>query len=497
MPNLTTTQLPPLDLLSAPPFDTSQSNNLELNEMAKAIESCLALYNVTATVAGISQGPIFTLFELHLAPGVMSSRISALEHDLARTLSAEKLRVLHTIPGKHYVGIELQNKHRQPVYLRDVLASTTFQGNSSPLSVSLGVNATGKPVVVDLARMPHLLIGGMTGSGKSMCLDAIIISMLYKATPDAVRFIMVDPKMLDLSLYEGIPHLLTSVITNMKDAAHALSWCVINMERRYKLMLALGVRNLADYNTRIDLAEAMGRPIPDPFWKPTSSIDITPPMLVREPYIVAIVDNFTELTMEMGEQVKDVIVRLTQKAHDAGIHLIMTTSLPSVSVMDSSIKVNIPSRIALTVRSKGDSNAIIDRGEAELLLGAGDMLYTTPSSNELIRAHGAFVSEQDIHAVVRYWKTLMTPQYINGILGVNSDADCCGLYENEELDPLFDQAVSFVLEKRRASISGIQRQFRIGYNRAAQIIEQMEAQCIISSPGVNGNREVLAPPFGN
>ncbi|CAI1067295.1 DNA translocase FtsK [Serratia proteamaculans] len=491
MPNFVKALLPTLDLLSSPPVDTPQSNNSELSGVAQAIESCLSVYNVAATVTGISEGPVFTLFEVQLAPGVMVSRIVALEHDLARALAAERLRILRTIPGKPYVGIELLNTYRQAVYLREVLDSPEFKGNSSPLAVALGKDIAGKPVVADLVGMPHLLVGGMTGSGKSVFLDAMILSMLYKATPQEVRFIMIDPKMLDLSLYEGIPHLLTNVITDIQEAANALRWCVAEMERRYRLMSAVGVRNLEGYNERIDQAGAMGRQIPDPYWKPSNSMDNTQPMLVKEPYIVVVVDNFAEVALTAGEPVNEMIVNLVQKAHVAGINLILSTSLPSVAVMSNAIKVNIPARISLTVRSKGDSNTILDQDGAELLVGAGDMLYMDLRSGELQRVHGAFVSEHDIHAVVRDWQSREWPQYQVGVFkpcATDVVLDC-----DDELDPLFDQAVEFVVDKRRASISGVQRQFRIGYNRAARIIEQMETQGIVSAQGHNGNREVLAP----
>lgn len=489
MPDFTVTPLPTLNLLSVTPVDTLQSNSSELVEMARAIESCLALYNVAVEVVDILSGPIFTLFELQLAPGVMVNRIVALEHDLARTLSAERLRVMRTIPGKPHVGIELLNKYRQAVYLRDVLDSAEFRENSSPLAVALGKDITGKPVVADLGKMPHLMVGGMTGSGKSVLLDVMIISMLYKATPQQVRFIMIDPKMLDLSLYEGIPHLLTNVITDMQEATNALRWCVVEVERRYRLMSALGVRNLDSYNERIDQADTMQRAIPDPFWKPSDSRNDTPPLLEREPYIVVIADNFSELMMAAGEQVKEAVTSLAQKGHVVGIHLILSTSLPSVAAMASSIKASVPARVALTVRSKGDSNVILEQGGAELLFGAGDMLYMSLDSNEVQRVHGAFANEHDIYAVVRDWQVRVKPQYQRGVF--NPNVISVGLDAEEELDPLFDQAVEFVVDKRRASISGVQRQFRIGYNRAVRLVEQMEARGIVSECDHNGYREVL------
>lgn len=492
MPDFTVTPLPTLNLLSVPPVDTFQLNSSELAEMARAIESCLALHNVAAEVVDVLPGPIFTLFELQLAPGVMVNRVVALEHDLARALSAERLRVLRTIPGKPHIGIELLNKYRQAVYLREVLDSPEFRRCLSPLTVALGKDIAGKPVVADLAGMPHLLVGGMTNSGKSVLLDAMILSMLYKATPQDIRFIMIDPKMLDLSLYEGIPHLLTNVITDMQEGANALQWCLAEMDRRYRLMSAVGVRNFDSYNERIDQAGAMGRQIPDPFWKPSSSMGNTQPMLVKEPYIVVVVDNFAQFALTAGEQASEIIISLAQKAHVAGIHLILSTSLPSVAEMSRAIKVNIPARISLTVRSRGDSITILDQGGAELLLGAGDMFYMDLGSTDLQRVHGAFVSEHDIHAVVRDWQHRERPQYQVGVF--KSGAADVALDCDDELDPLFDQAVEFVVDKRRASISGVQRQFRIGYNRAARIIEQMEAQGIVSPQGHNGDREVLAPP---
>ncbi|WP_312847552.1 DNA translocase FtsK [Serratia fonticola] len=491
MLNFGTALIPALDLLSAHPVNTFQSNNHELDEMARAIESSLALYNIVATVVDISKGPVFTLFELQLAPGVMVRRVVALEHDLARALSAERLRVLRTMPGKPYIRIEILNKHRQTVYLREVLDSSEFKDSSSPLTVALGKDITGQPVVADLARMPHLLIGGMTGSGKSVLLDTMIISMLYKATPETLRFIMIDSKMLDLSFYRDIPHLLMNLITDMKEATHVLQWCVTEMERRYRLMSAFGVRNLAGFNMRIDQAEAMGQRVPDPFWKPSTSMDNTPAMLVKEPRIVVIVDNFAELMLTIGEQIREVFVSLAQKAHVAGIHLILSTSLPSTVVIANPIKASIPARVSLTVRSKGDSNTILDQGGAELLLGAGDMLYMGLDSVEPQRVHCALISEHEINAVVRHWQTCMPPQYQKGIF-----TDGEALVEEssrEELDSLFDEAVVFVVDKRGVSISSVQHQFRIGYNRAARIIEQMEAQGIVSKQGHDGNREVLAP----
>ncbi|MBW5813601.1 DNA translocase FtsK 4TM domain-containing protein [Yersinia kristensenii] len=491
-----TTPLPTLDLLSSPPEEEEPVDMFALEQTARLVEARLGDYRVKAEVVGISPGPVITRFELDLAPGVKASRISNLSRDLARSLSAIAVRVVEVIPGKPYVGLELPNKHRQTVYLREVLDCAKFRDNPSPLAIVLGKDIAGQPVVADLAKMPHLLVAGTTGSGKSVGVNAMILSILYKATPEDVRFIMIDPKMLELSVYEGIPHLLTEVVTDMKDAANALRWCVGEMERRYKLMSALGVRNLAGYNERVAQAEAMGRPIPDPFWKPSDSMDISPPMLVKLPYIVVMVDEFADLMMTVGKKVEELIARLAQKARAAGIHLVLATQRPSVDVITGLIKANIPTRIAFTVSSKIDSRTILDQGGAESLLGMGDMLYMAPNSSIPVRVHGAFVRDQEVHAVVNDWKARGRPQYIESILSGSEEGEggSLGLDSDEELDPLFDQAVNFVLEKRRASISGVQRQFRIGYNRAARIIEQMEAQQIVSTPGHNGNREVLAPP---
>ncbi|MGK3112311.1 DNA translocase FtsK 4TM domain-containing protein [Candidatus Pantoea formicae] len=489
------TPLPTLDLLTSPPSEEEPVDMFALEQTARLVEARLADYRVKAEVVGISPGPVITRFELDLAPGVKAARISNLSRDLARSLSAVAVRVVEVIPGKPYVGLELPNKHRQTVYLREVLDCDKFRDNPSPLSVVLGKDISGQPVVADLAKMPHLLVAGTTGSGKSVGVNTMIISMLYKATPEEVRFIMIDPKMLELSVYEGIPHLLTEVVTDMKDAANALRWSVGEMERRYKLMSALGVRNLAGYNEKIEQAAAMGRPIPDPFWKPGDSMDMTPPVLEKLPYIVVLVDEFADLMMAVGKKVEELIARLAQKARAAGIHLVLATQRPSVDVITGLIKANIPTRIAFTVSSKIDSRTILDQGGAESLLGMGDMLYMPPNSSMPVRVHGAFVRDQEVHAVVQDWKARGRPQYIDSITaGEESESAANGLEADEELDPLFDQAVSFVVEKRRASISGVQRQFRIGYNRAARIIEQMEAQGIVSEPGHNGNREVLSPP---
>ncbi len=490
-----TTPLPSLDLLTPPPSEVEPVDTFALEQMARLVEARLADFRIKADVVNYSPGPVITRFELNLAPGVKAARISNLSRDLARSLSTVAVRVVEVIPGKPYVGLELPNKKRQTVYLREVLDNAKFRDNPSPLTVVLGKDIAGDPVVADLAKMPHLLVAGTTGSGKSVGVNAMILSMLYKAQPEDVRFIMIDPKMLELSVYEGIPHLLTEVVTDMKDAANALRWSVNEMERRYKLMSALGVRNLAGYNDKIAEAARMGRPIPDPYWKPGDSMDAVHPVLEKLPYIVVLVDEFADLMMTVGKKVEELIARLAQKARAAGIHLVLATQRPSVDVITGLIKANIPTRIAFTVSSKIDSRTILDQGGAESLLGMGDMLYSGPNSTTPVRVHGAFVRDQEVHAVVQDWKARGRPQYVDGITSDSeSEGGGGGFDGGEELDPLFDQAVNFVTEKRKASISGVQRQFRIGYNRAARIIEQMEAQGIVSEQGHNGNREVLAPP---
>ncbi|HGG1694943.1 TPA: DNA translocase FtsK [Escherichia coli] len=490
-----TTPLPSLDLLTPPPSEVEPVDTFALEQMARLVEARLADFRIKADVVNYSPGPVITRFELNLAPGVKAARISNLSRDLARSLSTVAVRVVEVIPGKPYVGLELPNKKRQIVYLREVLDNAKFRDNPSPLTVVLGKDIAGEPVVADLAKMPHLLVAGTTGSGKSVGVNAMILSMLYKAQPEDVRFIMIDPKMLELSVYEGIPHLLTEVVTDMKDAANALRWCVNEMERRYKLMSALGVRNLAGYNEKIAEADRMMRPIPDPYWKPGDSMDAQHPVLKKEPYIVVLVDEFADLMMTVGKKVEELIARLAQKARAAGIHLVLATQRPSVDVITGLIKANIPTRIAFTVSSKIDSRTILDQAGAESLLGMGDMLYSGPNSTLPVRVHGAFVRDQEVHAVVQDWKARGRPQYVDGITSDSESEGGAGGFDGaEELDPLFDQAVQFVTEKRKASISGVQRQFRIGYNRAARIIEQMEAQGIVSEQGHNGNREVLAPP---
>ncbi|MBW5407284.1 DNA translocase FtsK 4TM domain-containing protein [Morganella morganii] len=492
-----TTPMPSLDLLASPPGTVEPVDEFAMEQTARLIEARLNDFRIKARVVGYEPGPVITRFELDLAPGVKASRISNLSRDLARSLSTVAVRVVEVIPGKPYVGLELPNEKRQTVYLREVLDCDEFRDTPSPLSVVLGKDISGQPVVADLGKMPHLLVAGTTGSGKSVGVNAMIISILYKAKPEDVRFIMIDPKMLELSVYEGIPHLLTQVVTDMKDAANALGWCVAEMERRYKLMSALGVRNLAGYNEKILMAESMGRPIPDPFWKPADSMEMTHPVLKKEPYIVVMVDEFADLMMTAGKKVEEHIARLAQKARAAGIHLVLATQRPSVDVITGLIKANIPTRIAFTVSSKIDSRTILDQGGAESLLGNGDMLYLPQGANAPLRVHGAFVRDQEVHDVVNDWKARGRPEYIDNITRGGEDGEGGSSVSGEDLDPLFDQAVQFVTEKQRVSISGVQRQFRIGYNRAARIVEEMEEQGIVSEPGHNGNREVLAPSPNN
>lgn len=488
-----TTPLPSLNLLTAPPTTRIEVDHAALNAMAELIEKSLADYRVKAKVVDYMPGPVITRFEIELAPGIKAARISTLDRDLARSLSMPSVRVVEVIPGKPYVGIELPNKNRQTVYFREVLDSPQFKNAQSPLTVVLGKDIAGQSVVADLAKMPHLLVAGTTGSGKSVGVNAMILSILFKSQPEDVRFIMIDPKMLELSIYEGIPHLLTQVVTDMKDAANALNWCVNEMERRYRLMSFLGVRNIAGYNEKIKLAEEMGRPIPDPLWKPTDSMDLNMPTLEKLPYIVVMVDEFADLIMAVGKKVEELIARLAQKARAAGIHLVLATQRPSVDVITGLIKANIPTRIAFTVSSKIDSRTILDQMGAESLLGMGDMLYLAPNSSIPIRVHGAFVRDEEVHAVVQDWKARGTPKYIENVTVSTDDSESGSLDGiDEELDPLFDQVVAFVVETRRASISSVQRKFRIGYNRAARIVEQMELEGIISPPSHNGNREVLA-----
>lgn len=490
----TQTPMPCYDLLSTPPVQRSEIDFGQLESMARRIEKSLADFRVKARVVDYKPGPVVTLFEIELAPGIKASRIATLDRDLARSLSMPSVRVVEVIPGKPYVGLELPNQDRETVYFREVLDSAPFHDATSPLTIVLGKDIGGVPVVADIAKTPHLLVAGTTGSGKSVGVNAMILSILYKATPDEVRFIMIDPKMLELSVYEGIPHLLTDVVTDMKDASNALNWCVNEMERRYRLMSVLGVRNVAGYNEKINLANEMGRPIPDPLWKANDNPGVDIPVLEKLPYIVVLIDEFADLIMAVGKKIEELIARLAQKARAAGIHLVLATQRPSVDVITGLIKANIPTRIAFTVSSKIDSRTILDQSGAESLLGMGDMLYLAPNSSIPIRVHGAFVRDDEVHAVVQDWKARAKPKYIENITtGTDNEGDAFDNFD-EELDPLFDRVVEFVVDKRRASISGVQRQFRIGYNRAARIVEQMEMQGIVSAPSHNGNREVIAPP---
>ncbi|UPR33909.1 DNA translocase FtsK 4TM domain-containing protein [Vibrio cyclitrophicus] len=489
--------LPTLELLFHPEKRETFIDRDALEAIARLVESKLADYKIKADVVDIFPGPVITRFELDLAPGVKVSRISGLSMDLARSLSALAVRVVEVIPGKPYVGLELPNMSRQTVFFSDVVASPQFQEAKSPTTVVLGQDIAGEAVIADLSKMPHVLVAGTTGSGKSVGVNVMILSMLYKASPEDVRFIMIDPKMLELSIYEGIPHLLSEVVTDMKDASNALRWCVGEMERRYKLMSALGVRNIKGYNDKLKMAAEAGHPIHDPLWKPGDSMDPEAPLLEKLPYIVVVVDEFADLIMVVGKKVEELIARLAQKARAAGVHLILATQRPSVDVITGLIKANIPTRVAFTVSTKTDSRTILDQGGAESLLGMGDMLYLPPGSSHTTRVHGAFASDDDVHAVVNNWKARGKPNYIDEITNGDQTPETLlpgeKMEGDEEVDPLFDQIVEHVVHSRRGSVSGVQRRFKIGYNRAARIVEQLEAQGIVSAPGHNGNREVLAP----
>jgi len=493
-----TAPLPTLELLYHPEKRENHIDRAALEDIARLVESKLEDYKIKARVVDIFPGPVITRFELDLAPGVKVSRISSLSMDLARSLSAMAVRVVEVIPGKPYVGLELPNITRQTVYFSDVVKSKVFQEATSPTTVVMGQDIAGEAVIADIAKMPHVLVAGTTGSGKSVGVNVMILSMLYKSKPEDLRFIMIDPKMLELSIYEGIPHLLSEVVTDMKDASNALRWCVGEMERRYKLMSALGVRNVKGFNDKLKMAADAGHPIHDPLWKAGDSMDPTPPLLEKLPYIVVVVDEFADLIMVVGKKVEELIARLAQKARAAGVHLILATQRPSVDVITGLIKANIPTRVAFTVSTKTDSRTILDQGGAESLLGMGDMLYLPPGSSHTIRVHGAFASDDDVHAVVNDWKARGQPKYIDEIINGEATADTLlpgeSMESDEDTDPLFDQVVEHVVHSRRGSVSGVQRRFKIGYNRAARIIEQLEAQGIVSAPGHNGNREVLAPP---
>jgi len=490
--------LPSLDLLDRPDKAENPINQEELDQVSRLVEAKLAEFGVKADVVAVFPGPVITRFELDLAPGVKVSKISNLSKDLARSLSAKSVRVVEVIPGKSVIGLELPNKHREIVLLREVISCDDFINSPSALTMAIGKDIAGEPVVVDLAKMPHLLVAGTTGSGKSVAVNTMILSLLYKSSPEDVRLIMIDPKMLELSVYEGIPHLLSEVVIDMKDAANALRWCVGEMERRYKVMSALGVRNLKGYNTKVKKAMAAGEPIIDPTWQASDAFDQTPPQLEKLPSIVVIVDEFADMIMIVGKKVEELIARIAQKARAAGIHLILATQRPSVDVITGLIKANIPTRMALQVSSRIDSRTILDQQGAEQLLGWGDMFYLPPGSGVPTRIHGAFVDDHEVHAVVKDWKARGEPNYISEIISGDTEEILLpgeqAEGEENELDVLYDEAIAFVTETRRVSISSVQRKFRIGYNRAARIVEDMESQGVVSTPGTNGAREVLAPP---
>lgn len=492
-------ELPSLNLLSHEdgPQETGYSPE-KLEEMSRLLEQKLKDFGVKIEVVAVNPGPVITRFEIQPAPGVKASKITNLASDLARSLAMISVRVVEVIPGKSVMGLEVPNENRAMVFLGDVLASNEYQKMTSPLSFALGHDIAGDPVTADLAKMPHLLVAGTTGSGKSVGVNSMIISMLYKAGPDDVRMIMIDPKMLELSIYEGIPHLLTPVITDMKEAANGLRWCVGEMERRYKLMAALGVRNLAGYNKKVLDAIEAGEPLKDPFWKSEESFEDSPPDLGKLPYIVVVIDEFADMMMIVGKKVEELIARIAQKARAAGIHLILATQRPSVDIITGLIKANVPTRMAFQVSSRIDSRTILDQGGAEQLLGHGDMLYLPPGTSLPIRVHGAFVDDHEVHAVVADWKQRGEPEYIDSITEGGDTSIPIPGFTNEseegEADALFDEAVAFVTQTRKVSISSVQRKLRIGYNRAARLVETMEQAGVVSTPSQNGSREVLAPP---
>ena len=486
--------LPSIALLD--PADEDQKigySKVRLEELSIMLEQKLADFGIKAEVMAVAPGPVITRFEIQPAPGTKASKVSGIAQDLARSMAMNSVRVVEVIPGKSVMGIEIPNEHRAMVRLSSVLSSEDFDKSKSPLTIALGHDIAGNPVVTDLAKMPHLLVAGTTGSGKSVGVNAMIISLLYKSTPDEVRLIMVDPKMLELSVYEGIPHLLTPVITDMKEAANGLRWCVEEMERRYQLMAAMGVRNVAGHNAKVRAAITEGKPIPDPLWRIDQSFDTTPPTLEPLPYIVVIVDEFADMMMTVGKKVEELIARIAQKARAAGIHLILATQRPSVDVITGLIKANVPTRIAFQVSSKIDSRTILDQGGAEQLLGHGDMLFQPAGTSIPIRVHGAFVDDDEVHRVVAEWKSKGEPNYIEEITQTTEQAGLT-LEGGDEKDDLYDQAVDFVTETRKVSISSVQRKLRIGYNRAARLVETMEASGVVSPAAHNGSREVIAPP---
>ncbi|BCA95815.1 DNA translocase FtsK [Legionella antarctica] len=466
----------------------------ELENVSRDVEQHLLDFGIQADVVAVHPGPVVTRFELQLAAGVKVSKLTALAKDLARSLSVISVRVVEVIPGKTVVGLELPNQSREVVRLSDVLSADVYQQAHSPLTLALGVDIAGHPMVVDLAKMPHLLVAGTTGSGKSVGINAMILSILFKATPEQVRLIMVDPKMLELSVYDGIPHLLTPVVTDMKEAASALRWCVEEMERRYKLMASLGVRNLAGYNTKVAEGIASGEPLVNPLWKPVDSMDETAPELQALPYVVVVIDELADMMMVVGKKVEQLIARIAQKARAAGIHMILATQRPSVDVLTGLIKSNIPTRISFQVSSKIDSRTILDQQGAEQLLGHGDMLYLAPGSGAPLRVHGAFVDDKEVHRIADDWRARGAPDYIDDILKLTADGeggfDEDGQSTAEDDDPLYDQAVEFVVQTRKASISSVQRRLKIGYNRAARMVEEMERTGIVG-PLDGGYRDVL------
>jgi DNA segregation ATPase FtsK/SpoIIIE, S-DNA-T family len=492
--------LPSLELLDRPNRSDNPIDPLELEQISRLVEEKLLEFGVKADVVGVFPGPVITRFELNLAPGIKASKVSGLSQDIARSLSAKSVRVVEVIEGKSVIGIELPNKFRETVFFADVISDKKFADSSSNLAMAIGSDISGKPVVADLAKMPHLLVAGTTGSGKSVAVNTMIVSILYKSSPEEVRMIMIDPKQVELSVYNGIPHLLSEVVTDMKEAANALRWCVGEMERRYKLMSALGVRNLKGFNDKVVKAKEAGEPLIDPLWQPSDAFSQTPPLLEKLPAIVILVDEFADMMMVAGKKVEELIARIAQKARAAGMHLILATQRPSADVITGLIKANIPTRMALRVQSRMESRIILDQQGAEQLLGMGDMFYLPPGEAVSVRVHGAFVNDDEVHAVVNDWKSRGEPAYIEDILSGDTDNEIllpgeqAEADENAELDTLYDEAVEFVTTSRRVSISSVQRKFRIGYNRAARIVEDMESQGVVSTPGHNGAREVLAPP---
>jgi S-DNA-T family DNA segregation ATPase FtsK/SpoIIIE len=488
-------QVPPLTLLDMPaPSEGKAFSSVSFEDLSNLVEQRLSDFGVEVKVVAVHPGPVVTRFELDLAPGIKVSKISGLAKDIARSLSVSSVRVVEVIPGKSFIGLELPNEHREVVSLREILESQRYVQSRSPVSLALGKDISGFAVVVDLAKMPHLLVAGTTGSGKSVSINAMLLSMLFKATPEQLRLIMIDPKMLELSIYEGIPHLLTPVITDMKDAANALRWCVAEMDRRYRLMSLLGVRNLAGYNIKVTEAAKQGTPIAAPDW--LIALGNQPPTLQAMPMIVVVADELADMMMVVGKKVEELVTRIAQKARAAGIHLILATQRPSVDVITGLIKANVPTRIAFQVSSRIDSRTILDQQGAEQLLGNGDMLYLPPGTGVPVRVHGAYVADEEVHRVVAAWQTYGKPTYLEEILEGGGDASGTGQDEqgSGELDALYDDALRIVTESRRASISLVQRRLRIGYNRAARIMEDMEAAGVVSNMDGSGSREVLAPP---